>query len=91
MQKKYEFTDETIEYYGIILHRIRAVRDFGNVNAGNLGGFIEKEWNLSHEDSCWVYDDALVYGSARVCGKTRICGHAQVFDDGLICGRVCIC
>ena len=41
-EKKYELTDETIDVDGHILHRIKAIRDFGDVNVGELGGFIEK-------------------------------------------------
>ncbi|WP_273720765.1 MULTISPECIES: hypothetical protein [unclassified Bartonella] len=40
--KKYEFTGETIEGGDYTLYRIRALRDFANVKAGNLGGFIHK-------------------------------------------------
>ncbi len=61
-EKKYEFTDETIEVDGYILHRIRALRDFGSVHAGDLGGFIESEDNLSHDGTCWVHFGAWVYG-----------------------------
>ena len=47
--KKYELTEETLEWKGHILHRIKALRDFGNIKAGQLGGWIEKEkkfyWN----------------------------------------------
>lgn len=39
--KKFELTNETIEYLGRTLHRIRALRDFSNVKAGDLGGYIE--------------------------------------------------
>ena len=52
--KKYEFTNKTIKIAGHTLHRIRAVRDFGDVKAGDLGGFIEKEDNLSHEGNVWT-------------------------------------
>lgn len=47
MNKKYELIDETQEWNGRILHRIRALADFGDVKAGELGGWIEKEENLS--------------------------------------------
>lgn len=50
MNKKYELIDETQEWNGRILHRIRALADFGDVKAGELGGWIEKEENLSHND-----------------------------------------
>lgn len=56
--KKYEFTGETKIRCGITLHRIRALKDFGVVCAGDIGGWIEKESNLSHEGNCWVYGEA---------------------------------
>lgn len=80
MEKKYEFTDETLEHNGHILHRIKALRDFGNVNEGELGGWLENESNLSQEDDCWVYDDAMVFGEAGVFG------HAKVYDDAVVYG-----
>ena len=40
MSKKYELTEETIDHHGITLHRIRALRDFSDVKAGDLGSFI---------------------------------------------------
>lgn len=68
--KKYEFTGEVKNIGGKILHRIRAVRDIleHNVKAGDLGGWIEKEANLSHDGSAWVSDEARVYGEAQVAG-----------------------
>ena len=41
--KKYELTDEITIICGTTLHRIRALKDFGNVIKGDLGGFIEGE------------------------------------------------
>ena len=66
MERKYELTDETIIRDGRILHRIRAVRDFADVKAGELGGWIEKESNLDQDGDCWVYGNAMVYGNAVV-------------------------
>lgn len=70
--KKYEFTDETITVLGVTLHRIKALVDFSNVIAGDLGGFIEKESNLDHRGDAWVAGDAWVGGNARVAGDARI-------------------
>lgn len=39
--KKYELTNETIEYDGVVLYRIKALRSFGSVAEGELGGFIQ--------------------------------------------------
>ena len=57
--KKYEFTGETkrVELWNrtATLHRIKATVEFGFVKVGELGGWIEKEENLSHEGKAWVY------------------------------------
>ena len=78
--KKYELTDEVIEVGDVELRRIRAVRNFGDVKAGDLGGFVQSEMNLSHEGLAWISDDACVYGNARVYGDTWVYGDAEVYD-----------
>ena len=83
---KYEFTEETIKVLGKVLHRIKAVRDFEFIKAGELGGYIEKEENLSHEGNCWVSNDAAVYGNARVFDDAWVYGNARVFDDARVFG-----
>ena len=75
---KYKLTDETREWGGRILHRIEALKDFGNVKAGDKGGWIEKDDNISQDGDCWVYDDACVCGDARVCGDACVCGDADI-------------
>ena len=52
--KKYELTEETKVIGGKTLFRIRALRSFGGIKAGDLGGFIENERNLSHGGNAWV-------------------------------------
>lgn len=78
--KKYELTDEVIEVDDVELRRIRAVRNFGDVKAGDLGGFVQSEINLSHHGNARVCDDA------KVCGNAWVCGNAQVFGDARVCG-----
>lgn len=64
---KYKLADETIiTVGGVLLHRIECVKSFGNVRAGDVGGWIEKEENLSQCDNCWLYGDALVCGDAVI-------------------------
>lgn len=72
MEKKYELTDEILEVGGRVLHRINALRNFGNIKQGEIGGWIENEDNLSHCGDCWVYGDAEVYGNAEVEKKIRL-------------------
>lgn len=80
---KYELTNEKKEFLGRTLYRIRAVKDFelcdGTIiHAGELGGWIEKEYNLSQEGSAWVSGKAQVFGKARVFGDALVFGDAQV-------------
>ena len=84
--KKYELTEETTNIFGKTLHRIRATRDFSNVHAGDLGGFIENELNLSHDRDTWVYGNAWVYGEARVYGNAWAYGEARVSGNALVSG-----
>ena len=83
---KYELTEETTNIFGKTLHRIRATRDFSNVHAGDLGGFIENELNLSHDRDTWVYGNAWVYGEARVYGNAWAYGEARVSGNALVSG-----
>jgi len=86
MQPKFEFTGETKTVMGHTLQRIRALRSFGNVNKGDLGGWLEKEENLSHERNSWVYDDAQVFDDAQVYGNARVYDGARVYDDARVYG-----
>ena len=58
--KKFELTSESIVKFGRTLYRIRALVAFGNVKEGELGGFLEKEENLSQDGYAWVGGDATV-------------------------------
>lgn len=88
--KKYEFTGETkkICFWSktVTLHKIRAIRDFRGVKAGDLGGWIEKEENLSHEGDCWVCDDAIVRDNAVVRDYAIVCDDAMVYGNANIGG-----
>ena len=90
MEKKYKLTEETKKWCGRTLHRIEALKDFGNVKAGDKGGWIEKEENLSHQGDAWVYGsacvsgEACIYGEACVSDSACVSGSARVFD----CARV---
>ena len=87
MSKKYELTDETTEVDGHTLHRIRAVRCFSDVKAGDIGGWVEKEDNLSKMGDAWVYENAEVYGNAKVHGDAEIYCNAKVFGTASVCGN----
>ena len=78
MTKKYELTNEKIEYEIRTLYRIRALRDFEDVKMGDLGGFVESEKNLSQEGDCWIYDDS------KVTGGSVITDHSIIKNDSIV-------
>lgn len=85
--KKYELTDETLVFGSRTLHRIRALKSFGDVIAGELGGWIESENNLSHDDNAWVSGNAWVYNNARIFGNAWVYGDARVFGNARVSGN----
>jgi carbonic anhydrase/acetyltransferase-like protein (isoleucine patch superfamily) len=78
--KKYEFieSEKTTLDNGTILTRIRALRDFKYVKAGDLGGWLQSEANLDHSGDAWVTDNASVCDIARISGNALISGNAIV-------------
>lgn len=70
--KKFELTSEFVtNIFGTKMFRIKALIAFGNVKEGEVGGFVEKEENLSNDGDAWVY------GNAKVCGDAEVCGNAD--------------
>mgnify|MGYP007111793238 CR=1 FL=1 len=85
--RKYEFTGQRRKWGNRTLLRIVATRDFGDVKAGEVGGWIENESNLSHEGDCWVYDNGKVYDNGVVRGNGAVYGDGVV-KTGIIIGKV---
>ena len=84
--KKYGLTDEVIRHNGKKLYRIQAYKDFGNVDAGDKGGFVESEANLSHDGECWIFDDGKVYGNAVVSEDAEVREKSEVYDKAQVYG-----
>ena len=85
MNKKYEFTGEEKEAFGLKLKRIRRTSD------GLIGGWIEKEENLSQSGLCFVYNNARVFGNAKVFGNAEIYGNAKIYDNAEVFGNARVC
>ena len=72
--KKYELIlKDSIKLANSTLFRVRALIDFADVKAGDLGGYIQREKNLSHDGNAWVADNAKVWGEAEVFGDAKAC------------------
>ena len=67
MKLKYEITDichpEKPNLFRIRV--LRVIPKFG-VRAGDLGGYIKHEGNLSQAGDCWIGDNARVFSDAQI-------------------------
>ena len=84
--------------------RVVALRDIKayNVKAGDVGGFVDSEANLTHFGNCWIKDNAYASESSRVMGDSLICdnvllyentqirGNAICMENATICGNVVV-
>lgn len=100
MSRKYCLTENTIEHNGYILYQIKALRDIPSISvqAGDLGGYIASEKNLSQEGDCWlfpdpledifpyVYENAQVSGNAKIVRNVEISGNAHILDNARVIG-----
>jgi len=99
--QKYEFTGEVKKVsvydcdriYGVDVRQVRAIRDFGTVHTGDIGGWISSEYNLSHTGTCWigpniaitengmVLHDAICRGDGVISGRSLICENAVIDSE----------
>ena len=95
-EMKYELIPSDREGF----YRVKALKDFGNVKKGDIGGYVECEDNLSQYGDCWIYDNAVVRDNAkiynnavvrdnaRVCDNARIWGDSKILNYGQVYGNV---
>ena len=88
--KKFELTSEfNLNFFGRKFFRIKAlvnIERYG-VKAGDLGGWVEKEDNLSQSGNAWVSGNAEVSGNAWVSGNAEVSGNACVSGDAVVSGN----
>jgi len=73
--KHFKLTSEfVVNAFGVKLFRIEATIDSKYAEAGEKGGFVEKEDNLS--GNAWVSGNARVSGNAQVSGNAWVSGNA---------------
>lgn len=94
---KYAFTGETKRHWlhigidsrdtkTVVLNQIEALRDIPRhgVRAGDLGGWIESEANLSQDGAAWIDPKVRLWGAARVSGDAALSGHIELSGDIVI-------
>lgn len=90
--KKFELVENlTLYHNGGLLYRIRALKNFGDVKKGDIGGWVESEKNLSQKGLCWIYDDAKVSDKARVSENARVMDLAVVDSNACVYGTAGVC
>lgn len=80
MKKKYELIESDIRD----LYRVKALIDFGDVRKGDIGGYVENPYNLSHTGDCWIYNNAKVYGNAEILNDAKVYNNAYIFNNAKI-------
>jgi len=72
MTKYYELTDETREFCGRTLYRIRCVTamDALGVAVGDLGGWVQSEANIAQNGRAWAHEHATVCAGGTIEGGT---------------------
>ena len=76
--------------YGRKLYRIEALKDFGVIKAGELGGYIESENNLSFDGEAWVCENAEVFDDARICNDALINGNARIYGNAIVSNKAAV-
>ena len=96
VRKKYKLLkNDAIKVANKTLYRIKALRSFNTinnmyVNAGDLGGYVESEDNLSQEDNCWIFDNSIVMDRCTVSDGSVVLNNSKlVYDTHLLdCSKV---
>lgn len=58
--------DDSVTFKGEKAFRIEALRSFGDVKEGDLGGYVSDEKVISDSGDCWVYDNAIAVSGTRI-------------------------
>ncbi len=83
--KHFKLTNNTKIVCGRKLFQIEATIDFQYAKKGELGGWVEREDNLS--GNAWVSGNTEVYGNAKVSGNAWVSGNAEVYGDAKVYGN----
>lgn len=91
---KYRLTENSVTYRGKTLYQIEALKDFQikgdyplQIKKGELGGYIEKESNLSQTGNCWITEAVYVLDDARVENDALIDCQCVVRENSRVFGR----
>ncbi len=74
------------------LRQIQALRDIGpNVREGDLGGYVEREWNLDQQGNSWIHPGAVCHERARIQMDAQLFGNSIAEGEAMVSGQAQIC
>lgn len=84
MSKKYELTSLNSGVY-----QIKALIDIPRhgVKAGDLGGLVGSDRNLSQEGDCWIEESSVASGHSYVDGNAIVRGQSGVLNQARVSGN----
>jgi len=87
---KYELIEhnEGPLYTGLLIYRVKALRDFADVKAGDIGGYVNGPDNLSQNGNCWVYDNGKLYDNSKVSCNAQVRHNATMMSNARISDNV---
>ena len=95
MGKKYKLTSESrVMPTGEKVYRIKALKDFDTtINRrclkGDKGGWVQSEGNLSHDGTCWLFDEAVGYQNSRREDDSVGYDYSQQYGNSWQSGSSC--
>lgn len=66
----------------VTVYRIQAIKDFGDVKKGELGGFVSDEYCISPYGNSWVYGDAILV-SSYIADNVKVRNNSMVVSSFL--------
>ena len=90
--QKFVVTDTSVKSGPIDVFMIRAIKDIPRhrVKAGDYGGFVEHERNLSPDGDCWIAGNAVAANWSHVSGDALLKDDAKLLDRASIHERCVI-
>lgn len=90
--KKYGFTGEVLKFANLSTTpaSLLTLRRIYRLSDNLVGGWIEKEENLSQEGLCFIYDNAIAYGNSKVSGNAVVDCLAEIKDNAAVNGNAII-
>jgi hypothetical protein len=84
---KYTTVNDQRIVQGRPLYRIKALKDFADVKAGDYGGWVQSLNNLDQNGDCWIYDNAYAMDMSRIKDNAKLkdnsaaSGFAHIMDE----------